>query len=46
MSVGLMVLHNLLKAIRQYNRVPNYHSYSYDFYSKIYNVSTVSPFHG
>ena len=36
-----MVLHNLLKAIRTYNRHYFYQSYSLDFYKKVYAVSLV-----
>ena len=38
LAVGLMVLHNLLKAIRDHNNVIYYHEYSIDFYRKVYAV--------
>ena len=36
--LGLMVLHNLLKAIRDHNSVVCYHEYPIDFYHKVYAV--------
>ena len=39
---GLMVLHNLLKAIRSRNRHYFYQSYSLDFYKKVYAVRLAS----
>ena len=41
-SAGLMVLHNLLKAIRSHNRHYFYQSYSLDFYKKVYAVRLAS----
>ena len=37
--LGLMVLHNLLKAIRASNTVIYYHEYSFEFYQKVYSVN-------
>lgn len=36
--IALMVLHNLLKAIRDDNSVVYYHSYPRSFYEKVYSV--------
>ena len=33
-----MVLHNLLKAVREQNTLLNYHTYSAEFYSRAYKV--------
>ena len=41
----MMVLHNLLKAVRQRNRLLNYHAYSPDFYARAYSVSLFPRFH-
>ena len=39
---GLMILNNLLKAIRSNNRHYFYQSYSLDFYKKVYAVRLAS----
>lgn len=36
-SKTMMVLHNLLKAVRKRNRILNYHAYSPEFYARVYS---------
>ena len=42
--LAMMVLHNLLKAVRKRNRILNYHAYSPEFYARAYSVSTFPRF--
>lgn len=44
-SKSMMVLHNLLKAIREQNDHILYHKYSMDFYKSVYSVRIISLIH-